>query len=218
MVLSILHMSSKSQWRLLMSGPPPLSFTTQKVTRLSDSIERWSVRRQLWFMNSMMSGMKLFQPLSWPWELPSIEPLGSPRSFYNMGMRPVYLLAWSLDLLPVSRQRLIATKKSLGLQIAKTFTVVSERQNSYMLRQKELYSERHHKISVDDLVWLCTDRPNPNLNRKFLIFLDRSLTCDTKSGQHSFWNRILRSMDEGEDCYVNIRWQIKKVLYFRSGY
>ena len=52
-------------------------------------------------------------------------------------------------------------------QIAKAFSVVTERQNSYVLRQKELYRERHHKINVDDLLWLYTDRPNPNLNRKF---------------------------------------------------
>ena len=56
------------------------------------------------------------------------------------------------------------------VQIAKAFTVVSERQNSYVLRQKELYRERHHKISVDDLVWLYPNRPNPNLNRKFQSF------------------------------------------------
>ena len=55
-------------------------------------------------------------------------------------------------------------------QIAKAFCVVTERQNSYVLRQKELYRERHHKINVDDLVWLYTDRPNPNLNRKFQSF------------------------------------------------
>ena len=39
-----------------------------------------------------------------------------------------------------------------------------------MLRQKELYRERHHKINIDDLVWLYTDRTNPNLNRKFQSF------------------------------------------------
>ena len=60
--------------------------------------------------------------------------------------------------------------EKLRVQIAKAFTVVSGRQNSYVLRQKELYREQHHKISVDDLVWLYTNRPNPNLNRKFQSF------------------------------------------------
>ena len=58
----------------------------------------------------------------------------------------------------------------LKVQFAKAFAVVAERQNSYVLRQKELYRERHHKINIDDLVWLYTDRPNPNLNRKFQSF------------------------------------------------
>ena len=49
----------------------------------------------------------------------------------------------------------------LKLQFAKAFAVVAERQNSYVIRQKELYRERHHKINIDDLVWLYTDRPNP---------------------------------------------------------
>ena len=58
----------------------------------------------------------------------------------------------------------------LKVQFAKAFAVVAERQNSYVIRQKELYRERHHKINIDDLVWLYTDRPNPNLNRKFQSF------------------------------------------------
>ena len=33
-----------------------------------------------------------------------------------------------------------------------------------------MYRERHHKINIDDLVWLYTDRPSPNLNRKFQSF------------------------------------------------
>ena len=55
--------------------------------------------------------------------------------------------------------------KKLSVQIAKAFSVVTERRNSYVLQQKELYRERHHKINVDDLLWLYTDRPNPNLNK-----------------------------------------------------
>ena len=60
--------------------------------------------------------------------------------------------------------------EKLKVQFAKAFAVVAERQNSYVLRQKELYRERHHKINIDDWVWLYTDRPNPNLNRKFQSF------------------------------------------------
>ena len=58
----------------------------------------------------------------------------------------------------------------LRVQFAKAFAVVAEWQNSYMLRQRELYRERHHKININDLVWLYTDRPNLNLNRKFQSF------------------------------------------------
>ena len=61
--------------------------------------------------------------------------------------------------------------EKLRVQFAKTFSVVKEQQNSYMLQQKELYRVQHHKINVDDLVWLCTDHHNPNLNRKFQSFL-----------------------------------------------
>ena len=58
----------------------------------------------------------------------------------------------------------------LRQQFSQAFAVVAERQNSYVLRQKELYRERHHKINIDDLVWLYTDRSNPSLNRKFQSF------------------------------------------------
>ena len=60
--------------------------------------------------------------------------------------------------------------KKIRDQFVKAFTVVAERQNSYALRQKELYREIQHKIKIDDLVWLYTDRANPNLNRKFQSF------------------------------------------------
>ena len=58
----------------------------------------------------------------------------------------------------------------LRVHFVKAFTIVTERQNSYVLRQKELYREWHYKINVDNLVWLYTDLPNPNLNRKFQSF------------------------------------------------
>ena len=58
----------------------------------------------------------------------------------------------------------------LRVQFAKALAVGAEQQNSYVLHQKELYRERHHKSNIDDLVWLYTDRPNPNLHRKFQSF------------------------------------------------
>ena len=60
--------------------------------------------------------------------------------------------------------------KWLRVLFAKAFTVIAERQNSYVLCQRKLYRERHHKINIDDLVWLDTVRPNLNLNRKFQSF------------------------------------------------
>ena len=60
--------------------------------------------------------------------------------------------------------------KKLRNQFAKAFSVVAERQNIYVVRKKELYRERHHKINIDDLVWFYTDRLNLNLNRKFQSF------------------------------------------------
>ena len=54
--------------------------------------------------------------------------------------------------------------------ISKAYETVAERQDSYIIRQREIFRERHHKINIDDLVWLYTDRPNPNLNRKFQSF------------------------------------------------
>ena len=60
--------------------------------------------------------------------------------------------------------------EKLRNQLAKAFTVVAEWQNSYVLRQKELHRERHQKINIDDLVWLYTHHPNPNLNQKFQSF------------------------------------------------
>ena len=67
---------------------------------------------------------------------------------------------------PVQSEHLRYTNK-IRNQFAKAFSVVAERQDSYIMRQKELYHKRQHKINIDDLVWLYTDRANPNLNRKF---------------------------------------------------
>ena len=71
---------------------------------------------------------------------------------------------------PIQSDNLDKYTDKIRHQFAKAFSVVAERQNSYILRQKELYRERQHKINIDDLVWLYTDRANPNLNRKFQSF------------------------------------------------
>ena len=71
---------------------------------------------------------------------------------------------------PIQPEHLDKYTDKIQNQFAKAFSVVAERQNSYIMRQKELYRERQHKINIDDLVWLFTDRANPSLNRKFQSF------------------------------------------------
>ena len=71
---------------------------------------------------------------------------------------------------PIQPEHLDKYTDKIRNQFAKAFSVVAEHQNSYIIRQKELYRERQHKINIDDLVWLFTDRANPNLNRKFQSF------------------------------------------------
>ena len=71
---------------------------------------------------------------------------------------------------PAKSDNLDRYTDKLWNQFSKAFSVVAERQNSYIMRQKELYRERQHKINIHDLVWLYTDRANPSLNRKFQSF------------------------------------------------
>ena len=71
---------------------------------------------------------------------------------------------------PVQSEHLDKYTDKIRNQFAKAFSVIAERQNSYIMRQKEQYRERQHKINIDDLVWLFTDRANPSLNRKFQSF------------------------------------------------
>ena len=71
---------------------------------------------------------------------------------------------------PIQPEHLDKYTDKLRNQFAKAFSVVAERQDSYIMRQKELYRERQHKINIDDLVWLFTDRANQSLNRKFQSF------------------------------------------------
>ena len=88
----------------------------------------------------------------------------------------------------------------LKVQFAKAFKVVAEQQDSYIFRQKELYRERHHKINIDDLVWLYTDRPNPKLNRKFQSFW---------SGPYRFTRNVANTLFEIESYG---RWTKEKIV------
>ena len=58
---------------------------------------------------------------------------------------------------PIQPEHLDKYTDKIRNQFAKAFAVVTERQNSYIMRQKELYRERQHKINIDDLVWLFTE-------------------------------------------------------------
>ena len=48
--------------------------------------------------------------------------------------------------------------------------MVASNQNQYIMRQRNLYQEQEKKFLEGDLVWLYTNRPDPNLNRKFQSF------------------------------------------------
>ena len=103
--------------------------------------------------------------------------------------------------------------EKLRVPFAKAFTIVSERQNFFVLRQKEFYREQHHKINVDNLVWLYTDRPNPNLNRKFqslwygpyhVIRNLANILCEIESNGRWTKEKIVMtaSVDKSKKCYV----------------
>ena len=70
---------------------------------------------------------------------------------------------------PVQSDHLDKYTDKIRNQFAKAFSVVAERQNLYILRQKELYRERQHKINIDDLV--CTlIGPTRVLTESFNLF------------------------------------------------
>ena len=60
--------------------------------------------------------------------------------------------------------------KNMKDKFHRAYKVVAKQQNSYILRQQELYRECEKRIKVDDLVCVYTDKPNPELNRKFQSF------------------------------------------------
>ena len=80
---------------------------------------------------------------------------------------PVDLIASGIDYEP---QSLSVYAKQMHERISKAFATVSKKHDEYILRQRDLYKEKQLRIRVDDLVWLFTDRPNPDLNRKFQSF------------------------------------------------
>ena len=108
--------------------------------------------------------------------------------------------------------------EKLRVQLAKAFSVVSERQNCYVLRQKELNRERHHKISVDDLVWLYTDRSNPNLNTKFQSFWSSPYHVTRNLANTLFEIQSYGRWTKEKIVTTMSVDRLKKVLYFRSGY
>ena len=124
---------------------------------------------------------------------------------------PVDLIAGSPPDQSISLDRYTEKMKE---HFTKAFSTVTERQKSYILRQQELYRERHHKINVDDLVWLYTDRPNPNLNRKFQSFwsgpyrvLQQLSNTIYKIESYGRWSRnvivVSAAVDRLKKCYVN---------------
>ena len=103
--------------------------------------------------------------------------------------------------------------EKLRNQFVKAFTAVAERQNSYVLCRKELYRERHHKINIDDLVWLYSDRSNLSLNWKFQSFWSgpyrvikqiSNTTFETESYGRLSKQKIVTSaaVDRLKKCYV----------------
>ena len=116
---------------------------------------------------------------SWDEALPAI--LFSMRTSVNRatGYTPFYLehgreARMPIDLAIGSPPR---TQEPLRTYVEKlkgyfqiAYNHVAGKQNSYILRQRELYKEKHERIRVDDLVWLHTERSNPNLCQKFQTY------------------------------------------------
>ena len=99
---------------------PLLQCTIPRATLLSDSIEVWSTNWLPWYMNSMTSGMKLSQPHFWPWELPSIEPLVSPRSILEHGQRsPIASGHGRWTSLLINQSALTNIPKNFGINLLK---------------------------------------------------------------------------------------------------
>ena len=96
----------------------------------------------------------------------------------------------------------------------KAYKVVAEQQNSYILRQQELYREREKRIKVDDLVWVHTDKPNPELNRKFQSFwsgpyrvVEQVTNVIYKEESYGRWTReplrITVAVNRLKKCYLS---------------
>ena len=72
--------------------------------------------------------------------------------------------------IPIVTQNIDEYVNRLHTTFQLAYQIVAQRQNDYILRQRALYQEKAKMILVDDLVWLFTKRPNPELNRKFQSF------------------------------------------------
>ena len=113
---------------------------------------------------------------SWDEALPAI--LFSMRTSVNKatGYTPFYLehgreARLPIDLVvgspPTTQEPLSQYVTKLKQSFQTAYSHVAGKQNAYILRQRELYKEKHERIRVDDLVWLYTEKPNPRLGRKF---------------------------------------------------
>ena len=92
--------------------------------------------------------------------------------------------------------------------------VVAEQQNSYILRQQELYREHEKRIKVDDLVWVYSDKPNPELNRKFQSFWSGPYRVVEQVTNVNLQGRIVWKMDQGASKNHRRCRSIEEVLHF----
>ena len=113
---------------------------------------------------------------NWDEALPAI--LFSMRTSVNRatGYTPFYLEHGREARMPIdlavgspmqTQEPLSSYVEKLKKRFQQAYNHVAGKQNSYILRQRELYKEKHERIRVDDLVWLHTERSTPNLSQKF---------------------------------------------------
>ena len=77
-----------------------------------------------------------------------------------------------------------------------------------------MYREGEKRIKVDDLVWVYTDKPNPELNRKFQLFwfgpyqvIEQVTNVIDKVESYGRWTkeplRITVAVDQLKKCYLS---------------
>ena len=101
----------------------------------------------------------------------------------------------------------------ISRRFKKAFQVVMEKQKEYILRQQNLFREHDKRIKVNDLVWLYTERANPELNRKFQSFwsgpfrvVQQVTSVLFKIETHGRWScttiTIIAAVDRLKKCYI----------------